>query len=195
MWKCKKCSEEIEDSFDSCWNCGVGKDGTMPKNAQEYRAMKEATRKEVVNGKGEQKMAEQSNSTATKTKPLGIILVVFYFAIVFTFLGLLNGTSTLLLMSVLPAVWGLYCIVSVAISVLSIAACYGLWVLVDWGRSLAVAICVIDIPLSLISLKMPGILVTSGILLWVVVTISLEIVIIWYLSKSKVRSLFSKPRG
>ncbi|MGE0082965.1 MAG: hypothetical protein AB7S75_00950 [Desulfococcaceae bacterium] len=21
MWKCKKCGEEIEDQFDSCWNC------------------------------------------------------------------------------------------------------------------------------------------------------------------------------
>ena len=21
MWKCKKCGEEIEDSFDACWKC------------------------------------------------------------------------------------------------------------------------------------------------------------------------------
>ena len=28
MWKCSKCKETIEDSFDSCWNCGTGKDGT-----------------------------------------------------------------------------------------------------------------------------------------------------------------------
>ena len=21
MWNCKKCNEEIEDSFDVCWNC------------------------------------------------------------------------------------------------------------------------------------------------------------------------------
>ena len=21
MWRCKKCNEEIEDNFDSCWNC------------------------------------------------------------------------------------------------------------------------------------------------------------------------------
>jgi len=21
MWKCKKCGEEIEDQFDSCWKC------------------------------------------------------------------------------------------------------------------------------------------------------------------------------
>jgi hypothetical protein len=28
MWKCKKCGEENEDSFDSCWSCGVNQDGT-----------------------------------------------------------------------------------------------------------------------------------------------------------------------
>ena len=21
MWTCKKCNEEIDDNFDSCWNC------------------------------------------------------------------------------------------------------------------------------------------------------------------------------
>ena len=28
MWKCKKCGEENEDSFDSCCSCGVNQDGT-----------------------------------------------------------------------------------------------------------------------------------------------------------------------
>ena len=27
MWKCKKCKETCEDTFDSCWNCGTGRDG------------------------------------------------------------------------------------------------------------------------------------------------------------------------
>jgi len=30
MWKCRKCKEECEDSFDSCWSCGTGRDGTPP---------------------------------------------------------------------------------------------------------------------------------------------------------------------
>ena len=29
MWKCSKCKETIEDSFDSCWSCGTGKDGLV----------------------------------------------------------------------------------------------------------------------------------------------------------------------
>ena len=27
MWKCKKCEEKIEDTFDTCWNCGYEKTG------------------------------------------------------------------------------------------------------------------------------------------------------------------------
>jgi hypothetical protein len=28
MWTCSHCSEELEDSFDACWNCGTTADGT-----------------------------------------------------------------------------------------------------------------------------------------------------------------------
>ena len=27
MWKCAKCQERVEDSFEVCWNCGTSKDG------------------------------------------------------------------------------------------------------------------------------------------------------------------------
>jgi hypothetical protein len=27
MWRCQKCGEDIEDSFDVCWNCGTSKEG------------------------------------------------------------------------------------------------------------------------------------------------------------------------
>lgn len=30
MWKCKGCAETNDDSFDSCWKCGTGKDGSPP---------------------------------------------------------------------------------------------------------------------------------------------------------------------
>jgi len=28
MWRCAHCGEECEDSFEVCWNCGVGRDGS-----------------------------------------------------------------------------------------------------------------------------------------------------------------------
>ena len=27
MWLCSKCREQIEDTFEVCWNCGTSKDG------------------------------------------------------------------------------------------------------------------------------------------------------------------------
>ena len=27
MWKCVKCGEKLEDSFDVCWSCGTSKEG------------------------------------------------------------------------------------------------------------------------------------------------------------------------
>jgi hypothetical protein len=27
MWRCGKCGETVESSFDACWNCGTSKDG------------------------------------------------------------------------------------------------------------------------------------------------------------------------
>jgi hypothetical protein len=30
MWKCKHCSEQIDDSFDACWSCGYSRDGSPP---------------------------------------------------------------------------------------------------------------------------------------------------------------------
>ncbi len=31
MWKCKKCGEVLEDTFDSCWKCGTQDNGTSPR--------------------------------------------------------------------------------------------------------------------------------------------------------------------
>jgi len=51
MWKCKKCGEENEDSFDSCWSCGAGQDGSQPVNANEFKSAKEdATKSDYSTG-------------------------------------------------------------------------------------------------------------------------------------------------
>jgi hypothetical protein len=31
MWLCPNCSEECEDNFDRCWNCGTEQEGTSPE--------------------------------------------------------------------------------------------------------------------------------------------------------------------
>jgi len=30
MWTCSKCNEQLDDRFDSCWQCGTAQDGTPP---------------------------------------------------------------------------------------------------------------------------------------------------------------------
>jgi hypothetical protein len=41
MWRCKKCGEENEDTFDSCWSCGTSQDGTQSTDTKEFKLLKE----------------------------------------------------------------------------------------------------------------------------------------------------------
>jgi Ca2+/Na+ antiporter len=45
MWKCPKCGESIEDSFDACWNCGSGKDGSQTSNPKEFLKIKKENKR------------------------------------------------------------------------------------------------------------------------------------------------------
>lgn len=46
VWKCKQCKEEVEDSYDVCWNCGTNKSGIIDKETEtEFKNLK----KEVGN--------------------------------------------------------------------------------------------------------------------------------------------------
>ncbi len=46
VWKCKKCKEEVEDSYEICWNCGANKEGIIDKETEsEFKELK----KEVGN--------------------------------------------------------------------------------------------------------------------------------------------------
>ena len=41
MWECKRCREENEDAFDSCWSCGTNQDGTRTADSKEFESLKE----------------------------------------------------------------------------------------------------------------------------------------------------------
>jgi hypothetical protein len=36
MWKCSNCGEQVEDDFETCWNCGFDKDGTASIPSQNF---------------------------------------------------------------------------------------------------------------------------------------------------------------
>ena len=138
-------------------------------------------------------MTNRSESSARQAKPLGIILTVLYFAVANGLLSVIGSIPLLFLSgSGMPAWVPLLALVVLALGVLSFAACYGLWVLIEWGRKLAIAICAISIPLSLLSLKMPGQQTTSVVLVFVVASSAIDLLIIWYLVKDDVKSLFSE---
>ncbi len=138
-------------------------------------------------------MTNRSESSARQAKPLGIILTALYFSIVNGLLSVIVSIPLLFLSgSGMPAWMSLLALVMLALGVLSLAACYGIWVLIEWGRKLAIAICAISIPLNLLSLKMPGQQTTSGVLVLVVASIVIDLLIIWYLLKDDVKSLFSE---
>ena len=35
MWRCKNCSEEVEGTFNACWNCGFSRDGLNVNYSEE----------------------------------------------------------------------------------------------------------------------------------------------------------------
>ena len=48
MWKCKKCNEENEDSFDICWKCGYGINGETPDEIEsEVEIIKKDTKERI----------------------------------------------------------------------------------------------------------------------------------------------------
>jgi uncharacterized membrane protein (DUF2068 family) len=138
-------------------------------------------------------MPNQIESNTKQPKPLGIILTALYFAIANGLLSLLVSIPLLFMSGLSVPAWAtLLGIVSLATGVLSLATCYGIWVLIEWGRKLAITMCALFIPLNLVSLKMPGQETTSGAVALVIVSIAFDVLIIWYLLKDDVKSRFSE---
>jgi len=138
----------------------------------------------------------QIENRAKQTKPPGITLTAIYFGVVNGLLAFLISIIILFAPGLIMPEWlTLMAAVTLFLSVVSFVACYGLFVLIDWGRKLAIVICAIAIPLNLISLKLPGEEITSGTVLLTVVSIGIDLVIIWYLLQDDIKYLFKNKRA
>jgi len=88
MWKCKNCSEENEDNFDSCWNCGNVKEGNSLQDIQAFQELKKEISEEIS-------MLNESkhNNVYTINRPKSITVIFWVFIIntiiSFLFLSLL----------------------------------------------------------------------------------------------------------
>jgi len=127
-----------------------------------------------------------------KNKPLVIILIALYFAIINGLMGLTVSIFVLFFSGELLTAWvKILFIVTLALCLLSFAASYGLWMLAGWGRKLAIAICAISVPLNLIAMKIPGQEITYNDAILVIVSIAVDLLIIWYLLRDDIRELFA----
>ena len=126
----------------------------------------------------------------TKNKPLGIILIALYFAVINGLMG--SVVSIFTLFSGDLSIWvTILFLVTLALCLLSFAVSYGFWMFADWGRKLAIAICAISVPLNLIAMKIPGQEITYNDAILVIASIAVDLLIIWYLLRDDIKLLFA----
>ena len=128
----------------------------------------------------------------TEKKPFAIVLIALYFAIINGLMGAAASIFALFYSGALSDWVAILFVVSLALCIVSFAVCYGLWMLADWGRKLAIAICAISIPLNLVAMKIPGQEITSSYAVLVAISIAIDLAIIWYLIRDDIKQLFSR---
>lgn len=127
-----------------------------------------------------------------KNKPLGIVFIALYFAVINGLMGAAASIFALFYSGALPDWVAILLVVSLALCFVSFAVCYGLWMLADWGRKLAIAICAISIPLNIVAMKIPGQEITLGYAVLIAISIAIDLLIIWYLIRDDIKQLFSR---
>ena len=85
MWICKKCKEENEDTFDSCWNCQTIAEKDLKKVSDIQIELKENDAKQVKEEDEIKRLREQIynslQSYKTITYPLGVIIAGICFSL------------------------------------------------------------------------------------------------------------------
>ena len=136
---------------------------------------------------------------AKKSKPFGIVATAIYAA--FSGLILLPTGFVILLGSQIPALKGLLFTASGVLwsvmGVFALASTYGLWSLQEWGRKGMFWISVITIPLGIVAMFpiWPSQQVTMGNIVLQLVGIAISGLIASYLSRQRIRALFSNAEA
>jgi general secretion pathway protein A len=99
MWKCKKCGEENEDSFDSCCSCGVNQDGT------------ESVKEDIAKSNSPLDYTSTSGTSrmiASLVSFLGwVIVAISVLILLFSLVGSLKENSGLALKGLFPSIAGI----------------------------------------------------------------------------------------
>jgi hypothetical protein len=118
MWYCMKCHEEVEDSFEVCWNCGTSVDGTEDSS---FRTCDEERATDVSERTGPGEIRPESAVRTAGEDDLGTLrsllfvgpLVAIPPILVFLFVTLVGPPP--------DSGWGTYRLWSVAVILLLIA--------------------------------------------------------------------------
>ena len=156
---------------------------------------------------------------ATQTRPLGIVLIVIFFAI-FGVLGSLGGACAMMAggamqqmmesgrhmgdqtagaMAGMPGMgmgWMLLSLVGIVAAILEIAAAYGLWSFQRWGRPLGLYLAAFAIAWGLfLQLAIGGGLGGGGIYAtaWSLLMLAVHAAILWYLRTPEIVTLYDRP--
>ena len=175
---------------------GEWKDGKMvaESNSIEDQAYKRQRPEEDKYYREERTNANIKNKNGGK--PLGIVLIAIWNALGGV-IGILGGITLIAMgsaMTLLGVRWPITVgIFLILLSVFEFAACYGIFSLIAWGRTLTIVISIIAIPFNLGSitiLQPPGMNPSSGEIYSALISIALSVIVIWYLSKDNIKSLF-----
>lgn len=128
-----------------------------------------------------------------KAKPLGIVLIAIYSAVVGLFS--LSVSFFSLLFAGIPGISFLAYLLGtllMAHAIFSFAAVYGLWVMQRWGLKLTFWLYVIAIPLGIVSIFpiFPGAEFTTPNTVFQLIFIAIDMVAILYLSKLEIAILY-----
>jgi len=72
MWKCGNCGTEVENRFNSCWNCGYGEDGAPPENREVF----DGAKRDVQASMPPQTFMSLKSGSATALRICGVIYLV-----------------------------------------------------------------------------------------------------------------------
>ena len=71
IWKCLNCTEEVEDQFEVCWNCGASRTGSLSTTHSSAEDAEDRERKAFLNEKYRSKNCVRCDVVMTYAGPRG----------------------------------------------------------------------------------------------------------------------------
>ena len=90
MWKCKKCNEENEDSFDTCWKCQTFSEIGSKRYTEYVKETEKEDKKKLIIKKRELSIDEKFKKRKLE---IWLITIVSFFSISFLLIFIVSSSS------------------------------------------------------------------------------------------------------